>query len=269
MRSGLKSTARIALKVSAALVDPLFGQFSGPRILIYHRVGASFGREMEVSVDAFARQLDWLQDNGEIVALETAVERRGELGDDRIFVITFDDGYEDVYHNAFPLMKALGIPFTLYLTTRPIETGEAIDQRYPDARPLNWEQIREMISTGLVTVGAHTHTHVDLRAVGSDQIREELDRSNAAIELNTGHLPEHFTYPWGWWSEKADPLVRERYRTATVGSTSPITADSDTATLGRFPVLSSDRFFWFALRVKRGLRLENIVRRKLAGYSGP
>ena len=78
-------------------------------------------------------------------------------------MLTFDDGFEDVYHNAFPLMKERGLPFTLYLTTNPIETGEPLDPRYPEAKPLTWDQINEMAGTGLVTIGAHTHTHPDLQ----------------------------------------------------------------------------------------------------------
>lgn len=269
MRRRLKRVTRIVLKGAAVAVDPLFGKFPGPRILIYHQVGISLGREMEVSTENFIGQLDWIEERGEIVNLETAIARRGEPKADKLSVLTFDDGFEDVYHNAFPHMRARGIPFTLYLTTMPIETGEPLDPRYPGARPLTWDQVNEMIATGLVTVGAHTHTHPDLRNTPADVVADELDTSNEVILENTGSVPRHFTYPWGWWSETADPLVRERYETATVGSTSPITMESDLMTLGRFPVQSSDGMTWFTRRTKRGLRLENAVRRRRAGYLGP
>ncbi len=269
MKDWLNRAARIALKAVAAAVDPLFISLHGPRILIYHQVGVNLGREMEVSTETFIKQLDWIQANGEVVDLETAIDRRGQPDADKLFVLTFDDGFEDVYHNAFPLMKERGIPFTLYLTSRPIDTGEPLDPRYPDARPLTWDQVNEMAATGLATIGAHTHTHLDLRTATADQIRDELDRSNMAIARSTGRAPRHFTYPRGWWSKVADPLVRERYETATVGSTSPVTAASDLATLGRLPVQSSDGVTWFTRRVTRGLQLESMIRRRLAGYSGP
>ncbi len=269
MADQLKHAARVALKVLSAAVDPLLGSLPGPRILIYHQVGTDFGREMEVVTEVFAHHLDWLQDRGEIVDLDTAIERRGEPDADRLFVLTFDDGFQDVFHNAFPLMERHGTPFTLYLTTRPIETGEPIDARYPGAEPLTWDQVNEMISTGLVTVGAHTHTHPDLRTTSRDVVVTELDTSNRLIQDRTGLFPRHFTYPWGWWSETADLLVRERYDTATVGSTSLITEGSDLATLSRVPVQSSDGVAWFNRRVVGGLRLENGVRRWRARYSGP
>ena len=265
----LKNAARVSLKAVAAAVDPLLGPLPGPRILIYHQVGTDCGREMEVSTEVFSSQLDWLRAHGQIVDLDTAVEQRGDASADRLFVLTFDDGFKDVYHNAFPLMEAKGVPFTLYLTTRPIEAGTVLDARYPDAKPLTWEQVNEMVSTGLVTVGAHTHNHLDLRLTPADVVADELDISNKLILENTGLAPRHFTYPWGWWSETADPLVRERYKTATVGSTSSITSESDPLKLGRFPVQASDGMAWFARRAKGGLRLENSVRRRRAGYSGP
>ena len=62
-----KRLLKVAAKAVFALVDPLFGPFPGPRILIYHQVGVNFGREMEVSTDTFRRQLDWMQSHGEIV----------------------------------------------------------------------------------------------------------------------------------------------------------------------------------------------------------
>lgn len=265
----IKKTARVALKAFSAAVDPLLGSLRGPRILIYHQVGTDFGREMEVAADVFSNHLDWLRNRGEIVDLDTAIGRRGDPGADRLFVLTFDDGFEDVYHNAFPLMEQWGIPFTLYLTTRPIQTGEPIDPRYPDARPLTWDQVNEMAATGLVTVGAHTHSHPDMRTIPSDIIAEELDTSNRLIEEEMGLTPRHFTYPWGWWSEAADPLVRSHYETATVGSPSSARASVDMYALGRFPVQASDGVTWFTRRMRGGFRIEDGVRRKRAGYSGP
>ncbi len=61
----------------------------------------------------FADQIAYLSNEGLIVALDEALERFGTDGADRLFVITFDDGYADVYENAFPLLASERIPFTL------------------------------------------------------------------------------------------------------------------------------------------------------------
>jgi len=255
-----KRAVRVTVKAVSAAIDPLFGPLSGPQILIYHQVGANLGREMEVSTATFIKQIEWLQANGEIVDLPTAVASRGEDGASRNFVLTFDDGFRDVYVNAFPIMRELCIPFTLYLTTRPIETGEPIDRRYPDAEPLTWEQVNEMVETGLVTIGAHTHTHPDLREVVADEIQGELDTSNQIILERTGVAPAHFTYPWGRWSEVADPLVRERYQSSTVGGSTRVSSSDGPHRRARLPVQRSDGFRFFVRRMKYGFRLEEQIR---------
>jgi peptidoglycan/xylan/chitin deacetylase (PgdA/CDA1 family) len=256
----------MAVKTVATVIDPLFGPLPGPRILIYHQVGVNFGREMEVSTETFTKQLDWIQEHGEIVDLETAIERWTEPGAEKLFVLTFDDGFEDMYHNAFPLMKEQGIPFTLYLTTRPIETGEPLDPMYSDARPFTWDQVNEMAATGLATLGAHTHTHPDLRKATTSQISEELDTSDMLILERTGVAPKHFTYPWGWSSETADPFVQERYESSTIGGTTRKTQTAQPHLVSRLPVQRSDSAPFFSLRMKRGLRLEEGIRSVRSRY---
>ncbi len=255
-----KRLVRVAAKAGFAAADPLFGRFPGPRVLVYHEVGVDFGREMEISSDRFRRQLDWMQSHGEIVGLEEAIERRGEKGADRLFVLTFDDGFDDVYENAYPLLRERGLPFTLYLTTYPIETGEPLDPRYPGARPLAWDHINDMVGSGLVTLGAHTHTHARLTTATPEMVVEELDTSNRLIQERTGVAPRHFTYPWGWWSEVADPLVRERYESATLGGGGAFTASTDLYRIPRIPVQKSDGMLFFRRKLLSGLRLEGAVR---------
>jgi peptidoglycan/xylan/chitin deacetylase (PgdA/CDA1 family) len=262
-----KRVVRKGAKGIFAVADLFSPRLPGPRILIYHQVGAHLGREMEVTTRDFEKQIDWLEDNGEIVDLETAVARYEEPAAHRLFVLTFDDGFEDVYRNAFPLLKERNIPFTLYLTTYPIESGEPLDPRYPDARPLTWEQVQEMIDSELVTVGAHTHTHPDMRYLTA--IERELTVSDDLIEERTGVRPRHFTYPWGYWSVNADEHVRERYETATVGTGSRANGKVDPYVLYRHPVQRSDGFFFFRRRMVGGFRLEDRLRRKLRGYDGP
>jgi len=261
MRDRLEGAARVALKGLAVALDPLFGRSLGPRILIYHQVGVCLGREMEVSTGTFVEQLDWLQKAGEIVDIATAIERRNEAGADKLFVLTFDDGFEDVYRNAFPLMKERSAPFTLYLTTSPIETGQPLDSRFPDAMPLDWHQVVEMAETGLATIGAHTHTHSDLRLLTPDQIEDELDTSNRLISDRTGISPKHFTYPWGWWSRSADRIVRQHYESSTAGGAVRTVSDGEPHLMVRRPVQRSDSLVFFRRRLNHGLRLEEEVRR--------
>lgn len=233
----------------------------GPRILIYHQVGADLGRQMEVTLEDFVWQLDWLSENREVVDLDTAVERWVEPGSESLVVLTFDDGYRDTYATAFPYLKERGLPMTLYLATETI--GD-------DGR-ITWGEVEEMVSTGLVTVGAHTHRHRDLRHASHREVEEELTMSNRLIGNRIGVWPRHFAYPWGYWSTSADSIVRQQYETAVLGAPPPrIRFDStlDPYLIHRYPVQLSDGR-WFTGRLDRGLVLEEGVRRLLRGYRGP
>ncbi|NND01357.1 MAG: polysaccharide deacetylase family protein [Acidimicrobiia bacterium] len=261
--------ALIGVKTLALAADPFLGRTPGPRILIYHQVGTNLGREMEVSARSFVGQLDWIERHGTVVGLEEAVARRDDPDAQGLFALTFDDGFADVFDVAFPILQSRELPFTIYLTSGPIETGEPLDPRFPEAVPLTWDQVNEMLGSSLVTIGAHTHTHPDLRGLAAPDIEAELDNSNELIERRTGIRPQHFTYPWGWWSGAADPIVRDRYETATVGAGSGVTGASDLHQLSRLPMQRSDTRPFYGRKLAGGAPFENRVRRRLTGYNGP
>jgi peptidoglycan/xylan/chitin deacetylase (PgdA/CDA1 family) len=256
---------RTGAKAAFVLGDVFLRPLPGPRILIYHQIGGG-ELEMEVTPEAFGTHIDWLQRRWEIVTLDQALSRRDEEGSESLLVLTFDDGYEGVYHQAFPLLRERRLPFTLYLSTQPIEKGDPLGYA---AEPLTWEQLRAMAASGLMTVGAHTHRHRDLRLLPGPEIEVELDISNGLIRSRLGSEPRHFAYPWGYWSAAADPLVRERYTSAVLGSGPGIGPQADLFTLPRIPVQRSDRPAFFRRKVRTGLQLEDRARRLIKGYRGP
>jgi len=152
------SLARTASKLAFSSADALFPEPRGPRILIYHQVGAGLGRQMEVTEDDFDLQLEWLQANREIISFDQAVDRWDDSDSDGLVALTFDDGYVDTYTAVYPRLRDRQIPFLVYLATESIETGVPLGP-VGHADPLNWDQIVDMLGSGLVTIGAHTHRH--------------------------------------------------------------------------------------------------------------
>ena len=259
---------RSAAKLLFAGTDLFLPSPPGPRILIYHQVGSGLGRQMEVTLSAFSRQMHWLAENREVVSLDDGLLRWDDEGADQLVVLTFDDGYLDVFTTAFPLLRDLGFPFTLYLTTDPIESGHPIGS-HVEAMPLSWANLETIMSSGLLTVGAHTHTHPDLRCLSAEQIEDELQVSNSLIASRLGTLPSHFAYPWGYWSAGSDPVVRKTYETAALGGPTGSVTRPDSHRFHRFPVQLSDGFRFFRSRLEGGLLLEERVRRLVRGYQGP
>lgn len=258
--------ARTVLKAALSLPELGARRRPGPRILIYHQIGTDLGREMEVESETFAEQIQYLEHEGSIVSLEKAIAGMGVADDDRLFVLTFDDGYADMYRNAFPLLAERGHPFTLYLSTLPIEEPA---MARPGAEAASWGEVEEMVETGLATIGAHTHSHPDLRTVSRTLVAFELDTSNGLIEEHLGIRPRHFAYPYGWWSADAEAEVRDRYATAVLGEGRPNTRDTHPLRINRIAVQKSDGMRFFKRKLDTGLVWEDRLRRAVRRYDGP
>lgn len=98
------------------------------QILVYHRVNDERDPFFPATpVDVFDKQMDYLASNFTICSLEEAVERmvRKDVPDNTV-VVTFDDGYRDNYVNAFPILKDLSIPATIFLATDAIGSSRVI-----------------------------------------------------------------------------------------------------------------------------------------------
>jgi len=262
------SLTRSAVKAASTLIDAFMPAPPGPRVLIYHQVEAGLGREMEVHLDDFRRQLVWLSANRQVVELGEALVRWAEPDSERLVVLTFDDGYRDTFTTAFPLILEHGFPFTLYLATESIETGVSLGPSV-GAEPLSWDQVGTMLGSGLLTVGAHTHRHLDLRRLSIDEVEDELGTSDDLIERRLGIRPAHFAYPWGFWSPSAERPVTDRYSSAALAGSRRANSELEPHLLSRYPVQLSDGFRFFRARLRGGLRLEETLRRQLKGYQGP
>jgi peptidoglycan/xylan/chitin deacetylase (PgdA/CDA1 family) len=215
---------------------------------------------MDLSPGAFSAQLDWMSDHGEIVSLDEALRRIGTPEGDKCYVLTFDDGHESLYRVAFPILAQRGIPFTLYVTTAPLE-ADLLLHGNPSFRLASWEEIRTMRESGLMTIGAHGHEHLDARAHDRDTLENDLRACNQLLRARLEVDPDHFAYPWGHASSEADRPVRSFYRTAAIGGGGALRRATDRHRLPRIPVMSSDhslfvfsRKTWGGFRLERGLR---------------
>lgn len=257
---GLRSLTKPVFAASDRILRPP----RGPRLLIYHQVGAGHGKQIDVTLDNFRWQVEWLLNNRVVVDLDTAIKRLNEPTSDRFVALTFDDGYLDTFTTAFPVLKAHGLPFTIYIATSFIGDDSSCHDR------LTWGQLSEMLASGLVTVGAHTDSHADLRTLEEDQVADEIRTSNELIESRLGVRPRHFAYPWGYWGSTADEIVRREYTSAALGSARVRTSSAlDLHQLHRFPIQLSDGRRWFVKRLVGGLLVEEELRRRIRNYRGP
>lgn len=240
MRTGLKSCL-------AAAGTRVGRRPSGATILIYHRVGGASPDERDVSLRDFDRQTERLLE-APVVSLDAAVERLRAGDAQPSVVLTFDDGFADVYRNAWPLLRERGLPFTVYLASAYIGGTmhwEGSTAKDTGADALTWDQLAEMVESGLCTVGNHTHGHARPELLDES----ELDRCNQAVRSALGVTPEHFAYPWGVAVPAMDDALRSRFRSAVTGRLGRNLPQVDPLRLNRLPVRASDPLPFFEAKV--------------------
>ena len=243
----------------------------GATLLIYHRVGGGTSDELDVATASFARQLRMLRGH-DVVSLDTALDRLDAGDSTHSVVLTFDDGFEDVYRNAWPLLQDHGMPFTVYLATAfmgaPMRWAGST-AKGSVGEGLSWRQLAEMVESGLCTVGNHTHRHVRPEVL----TEEELDLCTAQVEQHLGVTPAHFTYPWGISVSDAERALRARFRSASTGVVGRNRPGTDLMRLRRVPVRRTDPDRFFAAKLQGSLGPERayagLVRAaKALGLSG-
>jgi peptidoglycan/xylan/chitin deacetylase (PgdA/CDA1 family) len=115
-----------------------------------------------------------------------------------------------------------------------------------------------------VTIGAHTHHHVDLSVVPEQRAREEIERSKEEIEDRLGIECRHFSYPWAVGSPAADHVVRRLFDTAALHAwRTNRKGRVDRHRLGRVPVLRSDGEVFFRAKARGHLDTEGLLYRML------
>lgn len=87
---------------------------------------------------------------------------------------------------------------------------------YRVVKTLSWEQISELASDPLCTIGAHTVSHASLPSLSDEEIRNELSEGKKKLEDRIKKPVKHFAYPFGNWDDRVASLVMEQYDTAVL-----------------------------------------------------
>jgi peptidoglycan/xylan/chitin deacetylase (PgdA/CDA1 family) len=243
-----------------------------PVILAYHSI--SYGDSpLKISPQLFAEQMDWLRANARVVSLGEIVSALASHKPlpERTVVLTFDDGFQDFYTSAAPVLQRWGLPATIFLATGYCgrTNGWPGQPDWVDQQPLlNWQQVVELARLGF-SFGAHSVNHPALPGLSVAEAQQEITQCKAQIEERVGQPVEFFCYPYGRWNPLVRNIVNQHYKGACATIARAVDASSDRFALPRadahyvrqgalFRMLFTGRFLAYlaARRLIRRMRRE-------------
>lgn len=186
---------------------PLVGFCLNIPVLMYHHIQPNAEAESKgqkaLSVDngQFDLQMGYLVSSGYSVIsakqLVDALISHTQLS--KSIVVTIDDGYNDIYSYAYPILQKYHIIANLM-----IPTGLMGGADY-----LSWGQLEEMVHSGLVYVGDHTWSHYAVTQGSNDKIKYEIATGKQQLQDHTGQNVNLFTYPYGAFSNNAISALQQ------------------------------------------------------------
>lgn len=222
-------------------------------------------RELEIKPDFLERMItDYQRQGFQFVSIDDIVSSIGckqwNLRRNKQVNVSFDDGFKDIYENAFPIFKKYHIPFTVYLVGsfpegqsdlwwiqlerlmgEDVEAFEELmrkiyhsDRNMRDVMhamtastkdpslckelSLTWEQLQEMIDSGLCSVGCHSMTHPGLTRIPDEEVYRELSEGRRIIESKLSVKIKHFSYPHSMENSRIQTILKETgFESATLG----------------------------------------------------
>ncbi len=207
-----------------------------PVILTYHSI-SSGDSPLKISPKLFAEQMEWLRDNARVVSLSeivAALASRRPLPE-RAVVLTFDDGFQDFYISAAPLLHRWGLPATVFLATGYCGRTNAWPGQpdWVEQEPLlDWQQVAELAGLGF-SFGAHSISHPVLTRLEVAKAQQEIVECKAHIEERVARPVEFFCYPYGRWNPAVRDMVNQHYKGACATVARALNPGSDLFALPR------------------------------------
>lgn len=206
MKNKMKEKTFFYVKICAILLIFMFIAISifvinkgkGIVVLMYHEIDDSIGKYV-VSKQNFEKQIKFLVNHNYNTIFIEDIENnyKGQ----KVVALTFDDGYENFYKNVFPILKKYQIKANLYIITSSIDKNNY----------LNKEEINEIVTSGLVSIGSHTVSHPVLTNLSDENAIQELENSKKYLEEIVGKEIKTISYPTGAYDTRILNLANRLY----------------------------------------------------------
>lgn len=179
------------------------GEVVAPILLYHHVVEGEPENLYSVSIDTLRTHMQTLKEKGytaiSVTTLVKAIREGADLPE-RPVVITFDDGYEEVFTNAYPVLRQYGFTATAYLVSDYV--GQVFF--------LTPDEIHTLAGAGW-EFGSHSISHAGLAGKGVNVAVQEVSMSQVRLKKQLGLPIETFAYPYGLWDGTVMDVVKAKY----------------------------------------------------------
>lgn len=219
-------------------------------ILMYHDISSS-KNDLSISIKNFYTQMKLMKLMGyEAISLTDLKKLKIKK---KSFVITFDDGYENVFLNALPILKKFNFKAICFFVTNMIGKYNLWDRKkknFYKLKLMNFSQIQSWINQGML-VGSHTHNHLNLTNINFNLKLNEIYKPISFFQKNFFLNINSFSYPFGNYDNYSLKLVKKNYAVAVSTKRSRFIKNRfNYHELPRIPINKNDSIFKFFFKIK-------------------
>lgn len=171
-------------------------------VVMYHYVRIvdakkdPLGYNLSINPSDFEKQMKYLKDQGyTTIHLSDLVDKKVPK---KAIVLSFDDGLEDFYTTALPILQKYGFTASNAVITGMIGSHEHMTEA----------QIRECVKAG-IEITSHTVSHLDMAKLSKEQLKKQLAESKSYLEKTFGVVVVGFIYPSGKYNDLAVQMVKD------------------------------------------------------------
>lgn len=176
-------------------------------ILTFHGIADNDQDFYAVSPSVFEAEMQWLAEQGyKGISLREFYENARQ---DKVVVLTFDDGYKDFLGTAVPILNALNFSATVFILAKLIgDVGRWRKKELQSSALLDWDEIHGAIDAGY-EIGSHGLSHPNYFHLSIEELKQEIVGSKEIIEENIKAPIASFAYPYNICNEQISGIVKE------------------------------------------------------------